>query len=80
MELLDAYKRTMDYTYIQRVNALDCQCHEAWRRRIRSTPETPLRERVAEGYRALAIQVMGAHWWERRGAGLLEEDSSLRTR
>lgn len=67
VQLLDSYKRTMDYRYVALLDEVDCPCHDAWRERLAISPRPSLANRVFSAYESMVKDVLGETWWEEQG-------------
>lgn len=76
VELLDSYKKTMDYKFIELLDGLSCPCHSAWRKRIAIPPRTSLVDRVFSTYEIMGNEILGTKWWKEKGLPFLERAKS----
>ena len=76
IQLLDLYKKTMDYKFIELLDGATCPCHSAWRERISTPPLTPLVDRVFSMYEIMGNEVLGTKWWNKEGLPFLEKAKS----
>ena len=73
IQLLDLYKKTMNYKYVSLLDKVSCPCHDAWRERIVILPDTSLADRVFSAYESMIKDVLGKTWWEEQGRAFVAD-------
>ncbi|MFH0783188.1 MAG: hypothetical protein V2B20_14730 [Pseudomonadota bacterium] len=76
IQLLDSYKKTMDYKFIELLDEVSCPCHSAWRERLATPPRTSLVDRVFSMYEIMGSEILGMKWWNKEGLPFLEQVKS----
>lgn len=67
VELLDLYRNTYDFSVINELVGLGCECKRTWRSSLSSPILLSLKERVAYCYEMVGRDVLGAEWWKEHG-------------
>jgi len=75
LQLLDEYRAKRSPRAIEELRSIQCSCREQWREEIDTGDDRPLRERVFEIYRELAVDFSFSEWWSANGMTLLQEMS-----
>jgi len=63
VKLLDDYHNTQNFSTIQTLVGMQCECRIAWRRTLEKQVTGSLAERVTRFYEAIGHEILGTDWW-----------------
>ena len=72
VSILESYRFSADRVEtVTRLAEIECECRDAWRRRLNAIVNMPLEERVKDIYRKMGVDILGEDWWADNGEGVL---------
>lgn len=77
INLLDAFRDTNDYRYVEELNAMQCSCKSIWRESIVQSSHLPLLKRITNTYEILGREIIGHDWWNKNGEMLIKNMTSM---
>jgi len=80
IRLLDTYRDTSDFSVIDELSRMECECKDIWHSsRAVASNNLSLPERVSSVYEAIGRNVLGEQWWNKNGANVLVDVNSSAT-
>jgi len=73
IRLLDTYRDTNDFSVIDELSRMECECKDIWRTSRAVANNLTLPERVSSVYEAIGRNVLGEKWWDENGSSVCDE-------
>ncbi len=73
IRLLDTYRDCNDFSVIDELSHLECECKDMWHTSLGVVESLSLPERVSSAYEAIGRDVLGEKWWDENGSALWDE-------
>jgi len=76
ISLLDTYRDNNEFSVIEELSNIECECKDTWHSTIEASEPLSLPKRVINAYEAIGRDVLGERWWNENGEMVLKDINS----